>query len=183
MNLQQSLEIIKSHWNTIPVPVGDIACALGVPVVATTLPDNISGAIKRDGDGYKIVVNKSHSRTRQRFTVAHELGHFIYHRDLLGMGVGDDRAYRSEDTPLPNPHITLTHERQANTFASNLLMPNHLIAKLQAQGLKTPEQLADALEVSPEAMRIKLGLSKRFEAEREAAEYEDDAPEWPKPYL
>jgi hypothetical protein len=39
-------------------------------------------------------------------------------------------------------------------------MPNHLITQLKAQGLKTPEELAKALEVSPEAMRIKLGLNK-----------------------
>ena len=179
MNLKESLDIIKQYWNSAPVPVGDIARALGVPVLAVGFPANISGAIQRDGEGYKIVVNKNHAKTRQRFTVAHELGHFIYHRDLLGGGVGDNLAFRAEDTELPNPNITITHERQANTFASNLLMPNHLIAQLKAQGLKTPEQLADALEVSPEAMRIKLGLSNRFEKDQEPGE--DEVEVWAPP--
>ena len=160
MNLKESLEIIKRHWNSAPVQVGTIARELGVPVFAVILPEGISGAIQRDGDGYKIVVNKAHAKTRQRFTVAHELGHYIYHHDLLGKGVGDTLAFRSDDSQLPNPSITIVHERQANTFASNLLMPNHLINQLKAQGMNTPEQLAAALEVSLEAMRIKLGLNK-----------------------
>lgn len=167
MNLKESLEIIKRHWDSVPVPVETIASDLEVPIEYRALPQNISGAIERCEGGYKIVVNNTHARTRQRFTIAHELGHYIYHRDLLGQGVGDTLAFRAEGTPFPNPSITVVHERQANTFASNLLMPNHLVSKLKRQGLRTPEQLAAALEVSPEAMRIKLGLN-RPEFERPA---------------
>lgn len=164
-SLKESLEIIKTHWNSAPVPVQTIAYEIGVPVIYVHFPQNISGAIQLDGDGYKIVVNADHSKTRQRFTIAHEIGHYLYHRDLLGRGVGDTRAYRSEGTPLPNSNITETHERQANTFAANLLMPKHLIEKLKADGIRTPQALAAALGVSVEAMKIKLGIKPDFHIE------------------
>ena len=159
--LKDSLDIIKRHWNDAPVPVQTIAVELGLPVQFISLPDNISGAIKMDGPGYKIVVNAQHANTRQRFTIAHEIGHFLYHRDLLGKGVGDDRAYRSEDTTLPNPNITATHERQANTFAANLLMPKALLEKLVKQGITSTVDLAKALQVSEEALKIRLGRATR----------------------
>lgn len=160
MNLKESLEVIKKYWNTAPVDVEAIARDLGVPIRKKPLPQNISGAIMQADGKYEIVVNANHSATRQRFTIAHELGHFIYHRDLLGRGVGDTRAYRAEGTNMPNPNISVTHERQANTFASNLLMPKHLIESLQSQGIGEPAALARALGVSEEAMRIRLGLSR-----------------------
>lgn len=160
MNLRESLEVVKKHWNTIPVPVEKIASELGLNVRYDALPDNISGAIVKSDAGYYILVNRTHAPTRRRFTVAHEIGHFIYHRDLLGEGTGDTRAYRADGTPFPNRKITEVQERQANTFAANLLMPNHLIKRLQAQGILSPEELAKSLQVSPEAMRIKLGMKK-----------------------
>lgn len=178
MNVKDSLTIIKKYWNTAPVDVFAIARELGVPVLRATLPQNISGMIRQDGSGYMIVVNGTHALTRQRFTVAHELGHYIYHRDLLGKGVGDTRAYRAEGTELPNPNITITHERQANTFAANLLMPNHLIASLKAAGTTTPEALARALGVSVEAMKIKLGIARERPA---APDDEEIETEWAPP--
>ena len=54
-----------------------------------------------DGDGYRIVVNSGHNRVRRRFTAAHELGHYVYHRDLIGDGIYDDAAYRTNDIKSP----------------------------------------------------------------------------------
>lgn len=178
MNLRESLDIVKKHWNTAPVPVDTIAFELGAPVLRVNFPDNISGAIRKEGKGYQILVNRNHALTRQRFTVAHEIGHFIYHRELLGAGTGDTRAYRAENTPFPNPNITPLQERQANTFAANLLMPNHLIAELKAKGVETPEALAAALQVSVEAMRIKLGIGREPTVQDEAEVEELQPPEF-----
>lgn len=163
MNLRESLDIIKKYWDAAPVPVDLIARALGLMVLRVDYPDNISGAITKvlGGDDYQILVNRNHAMTRQRFTIAHEIGHYIYHRTLLDGGTGDTRAYRADGTPFPNPKITAAQEQQANTFAANLLMPNHLIKKLQAEGVKTPEDLAQRLQVSVQAMKIRLGTGKQ----------------------
>jgi Zn-dependent peptidase ImmA (M78 family) len=175
MNLRESLDIVKKYWNTAPVPVDTIASELGVPVLRVDLPNEISGAIRKEGNGYQIIVNRNHALTRQRFTIAHEIGHFIYHRDLLGAGTGDTRAYRAEGTPFPNPNITALQERQANTFAANLLMPKHLIEKLQSQGTKDIPALAKALLVSEEALRIRLGRKQDDYGPRQPGEDEVEA--------
>ena len=156
-DIKDALSIIRKSWSKAPVPIYAIIHELGLGPVYRSLPQNISGAIERtNSERYQIVINSDQSLTRQRFTAAHELGHYIYHRDLLGLGVGDTLAFRAYDTPLPNPNITPTHERQANNFAANVLMPAHLIDALKARGITTPKEIADHLLVSEEAMRIRL---------------------------
>ena len=148
------IQVIARHWDSTPVPIDAIIADMGLPLSYNALGDDISGYIERANGSYKIVVNSAHARTRQRFTAAHELGHYIYHRDLLGEGVGDNRAYRSEGTDLPNPNIRPIHERQANSFAANVLMPRHRLSNVLGQ---TTAALAQQFGVSQEAMRIRLG--------------------------
>lgn len=153
------LKLAERYWGDIPVPVFQILKELGLGPDLQWLDDNVSGWIERRPDGtYGVTINALHAPVRQRFTAAHELGHYIYHRDLLGAGVGDTRAYRAEGTRLPNAAIRPIHERQANSFAANLLMPQHSISALKAQGVTRVEDLAARLDVSKDAMRIRLGL-------------------------
>lgn len=148
------MTVIAKHWDSTPVPIDQIIREIGLPLCHEPMDDNISGYIERRDGGYRIVVNSNHARTRQRFTAAHELGHYIYHRDLLGDGVGDNRAYRTDGTGRQNTNIRPLHERQANSFAANVLMPRHRLAALGNEALAT---LAGWFEVSQEAMRIRLG--------------------------
>lgn len=151
------IEVIERHWNKTPVPIYEMIEDFGLQFEFADMPDNVSGWIERLSSGtYKIAVNWAHPSTRQRFTAAHELGHFIYHRDLLGDGVADNRAYRSEGTSRPNPNIRPVHERQANSFAANILMPRHALAKIPDKS--NIPLLASMFEVSQEAMRIRLGV-------------------------
>jgi Zn-dependent peptidase ImmA (M78 family) len=80
-------------------------------------------------------------------------------------------AYRADGTSLPNSKIKQEHERQANTFAANLLMPKALIESLQKRGIKGVANLARELQVSEEALRIRMGL-KNTEFVRAAGEEE-----------
>jgi hypothetical protein len=153
------LELIEKYSTTLPVPVYGIMRELGLGVNFEPLENNISGWIERlDGDKYSVTVNSSHAIVRQRFTAAHELGHFIYHRELFGRGVGDTRAYRAEGSSRPNSAIYPVHERQANSFAANLLMPFKGISLLLSQDISDPAVMADHFEVSVQAMHIRLGL-------------------------
>lgn len=164
MNIADALKIVRRYTVRAPVDVSSVATDLGLPVKYQFLPDDVSGAIKASPDGqgrYFIEVNAMHFPVRQRFTIAHEIGHFIYHRDLLGKGTGDTRAYRADpSTGLPNPHITPQEKRQANNFAANLLMPQILLNQYKALGVVSPKQLAPIFEVSEDAMRIRLGYSR-----------------------
>jgi Zn-dependent peptidase ImmA (M78 family) len=96
-------------------------------------------------------VQKSHPFTRQRFTVAHELGHFVLHSSYINpdTGIQDDEFYRALSGPL---------ETQANQFAADVLMPWRLINQLQGLGTKDLSSLASKLVVSKQALAIRLGL-------------------------
>lgn len=153
------MTLVERYGSDVPVPVFQILGELGLGPDFDFIPENVSGWIERQADGaYRVMINAQHAPTRQRFTAAHELGHYIYHRNLLGAGVGDTRAYRAEGTPLPNAAIRPVHERQANSFAANLLMPHSSINALRAQGVTSVQALAERLGVSQDAMRIRLGL-------------------------
>lgn len=156
------LKVIEQHLGDIQVQIFAVLEELGLGPEFRTLDDEISGWIERKRDcKYRIVINDRHALVRKRFTAAHELGHYIYHRDLLDSGVGDTRAYRSAGTPLPNSLITQRHERQANSFAANILMPQAQIVKLQGNGVFNPRELAALFGVSEDAMRIRLGLPRQ----------------------
>ena len=154
------IEAIKRAQQTAPVNVEGLARDLGVRVTYPWVDDDISGELRRmSGDKFEISVNGTHAPTRRRFTLAHELGHFIYHRDLIGDGVDDNRAYRRTSTARYALTRIGTHEEtEANRFAANLLMPMHLINQLRGEGL-TRQQMAKRLEVSEHALAIRLGES------------------------
>jgi Zn-dependent peptidase ImmA (M78 family) len=137
-----------------PVDLRGLARALGVPVKAATLPPNISGEIRPDDDGgYVIRVSRHDSPGRQRFTVAHELAHYLLHRGLIGGGITDDALYRSGQSD--------SVEAEANRLAADILMPAELIKErrraLERIGVDDlVESLAETFEVSPMAISIRL---------------------------
>jgi Zn-dependent peptidase ImmA (M78 family) len=117
--------------------------------------DDLSGMIRRDKQlggksGFAIFVNGKHADVRRRFTIAHEIGHYVLHKSLIGDGITDDALYRSK--------LSSAIEAEANRFAADLLMPWHLINQEVAEGKNSVSELAAALEVSKSSMSIRLGV-------------------------
>jgi len=132
-----------------PVDLDGMARALGVDVVTDpTLPEGIAGKIERADRGYRITLNGREGRRRQRFTLAHELAHFILHRDLIDDGITDSVMYRSR--------MSDEIESQANRFAADLLMPASAMRALWRQGIKSFAGMAAKFDVSTEAARIRM---------------------------
>jgi Zn-dependent peptidase ImmA (M78 family) len=166
-DVSSAFDVAERYWaKGPPVDVEGIIRALGIEYAEEMRPDSMSGLIDRYGDGYRIVVNAAHSHVRKRFTAAHELGHYVYHRDLIGDGIYDDAAYRTTDLSgrYRNPKILLEHETQANRFASVVLMPSALIERLLREyrldtgNPRDVKELARMLDVSEQALRIRLKL-------------------------
>ncbi len=65
----------RFELQTPPVNVNEIARHLGLEILVEDLDEDISGLLITSPKERSICVNKKHSRTRQRFTIAHELGH------------------------------------------------------------------------------------------------------------
>lgn len=149
------IDIINEHLESAPVDIFEMAARLGIDVQQKSMDDACSGALIKSEDGYVIQVNKDHSENRKRFTVAHEIAHFLLHDDLINDGIYDNAAYRSDDG-RSNPNIDQTHETQANRLAAKLLMPIELIDGLREEGVVETHALANRLGVSEQAMAIRL---------------------------
>lgn len=147
--------VIERFQHSAPVDVTALAEALGLSVWEDeTLPEGISGKLFLDpvsggASGYSIVVRASDAYVRRRFTVAHEIAHFILHRDRIGSSLTDDAMYRSG--------LSTREEAEANRLAADILMPRPLIAHyIKSYGSADPEVLASIFHVSEAAMRIRL---------------------------
>lgn len=125
--------------------------------------DAISGYISKttDQDNFEIVVNKRHSNSRKRFTVAHEIGHYIsyiawsYSKDFLSWNddvITDSLvAFRSKDIPDDKKNMEL----EANEIAAELLMPKVRIEVMVMKNFSIAD-MAMVFEVSKEAMSVRL---------------------------
>lgn len=148
---QEYLAIFKPFMQVAPVDVEACAAAVGLPIYSANLGRGISGMIKREGDGFVCFVDASEPSVRQRFTAAHELGHFVLHKDMIGDTHSDNYLLRADG-------FNGYQETQANTFAADLLMPRELIEQKMIEGVTTVQDLAKAFNVSQIAMGIRLGL-------------------------
>lgn len=147
------MEIAARFLDRAPVPLPEMAAALGLTVnMEAHLPPGISGQIMRirhpAGDRYQIDVNGQDSAGRRRFTLAHEIAHFLLHREFLDGELTDDRMYRSR--------LGDAMERQANRLAAQLLMPGNLVRVAWNAGGRNVASLARAFDVSAQAMEIRL---------------------------
>jgi len=146
---------IGHFLKTAPVDLNAIANHYGLPIYETKLASGVSGALVKDDSfdsesGFVCFVNEGESMGRQRFTAAHEIGHFVLHRDRIGDGVHENYRLRSDS-------LSNDEEVEANKFAADLIMPRPLINELMRSGNKSVKGLAKALNVSEVAMAIRLG--------------------------
>ena len=105
MNVAEQWDVLTNARKSVPVPVHELPGRLGIKLKQAWLADGISGMLENIGETFLITINALDSDTRQRFTLAHEIGHYMLHRHLVGDGVDDDRAYRS--TQVGKYHNTL----------------------------------------------------------------------------
>lgn len=149
-------QLLQGWWTSSkedePLPVDPMALArrLGIGVQIVALPPDESGNIHVSPNGVAVIsLNRWDSENRQRFTCAHEIGHYLqreagdrhdlsftdYRATLAGLGVDPEEVY-------------------ANQFAAALLMPAHLVHRWFRT--HTTEQLARRFGTSEQAMNLRL---------------------------
>lgn len=160
MTMGEQMDVIRKHQDAPPVQTVPIAEDLGLRVYRSGFGqwnDSVSGLIRKEADGkFSIYVNSSHNVRRRRFTIAHEIGHFILHKDEIGDGVVDDMLYRGPESFTSR--LTSEMEAQANHFAADILMPWHLLDAELEKGVADVTELAKTFDVSPSSMSIRLGV-------------------------
>lgn len=154
---QEVREQIDQHLAEPPVKLGAIAKRLGVKVLVSTLPRGTSGQIGEENGNFVIRINRHEAKHRQRFTLAHELAHFLLHRDRIV-----DEGGWSENVLLRSGQPA-NIEYEANRLASDLVIPSVQLAEATAEYSgpitnEVIEDLAHRFGVSTAAMEIKLQM-------------------------
>ncbi|MCZ7891044.1 ImmA/IrrE family metallo-endopeptidase [Agrobacterium salinitolerans] len=149
--------ILEKYLTEFPIKLGQLARELGVSIKISSMRSGVSGQIAREEDGYVVRVNRNEARERQRFTIAHELAHFLLHRQIIDTspnGITDNVLYRSGEPEKI--------EYEANRLAADIVMPISLIEEELRTRFggsiteATIESLAARFEVSKAAMEIRL---------------------------
>jgi Zn-dependent peptidase ImmA (M78 family) len=139
-----------------PVDVEGVARRLGIKVQEEEFPDTLSGALVRSDEGKAfIAVNKAHHRHRRRFSIAHELAHFVLHQDAAGYY--DQKHKIGVHFRAAKGGNWDAKEVEANRFAAELLMPRRMIIDaIVRSGEAEASALARQFDVSEEAMTYRL---------------------------
>jgi len=145
--------IILKYQNEFPIKIGAMAKELGIVVKRATLKPGLSGVIREVGGTIVAKINRHDSLERQRFTLAHEIAHFLLHRDKIGDGIEDTMLFRSS--------LSDSLEAEANRLAADLIMPFSLIDLVNfPEGTRLEvkiERIATLAELSIPALEVRLG--------------------------
>lgn len=156
---------IENDINEAPVEIIRVCNELGIKVFETYLKENISGLIVVDNKVWEeynsdkfILVNLAEPATRRRFTIAHELAHYVLHRE-------DGLLYKHRDMNDGSGNKDRI-EKEADYFASNILMPEKLIREHikyvrdhsfgKLPGFIIAKDIADMFAVSESAAEVRL---------------------------
>jgi Zn-dependent peptidase ImmA (M78 family) len=158
---QQAARLLEKYdVRRAPVPVDEIAQAMGLDVRYSPTTDDVSGALIRNGKTAIIAVNSAQHENRQRFTIAHEIGHFLLHKRTQRHF---DEDFRINFRNAVSSEATQRDEIAANQFAAALLMPERFLKTdlvrmdLDDRGAEDIiRSLAVRYKVSKRAMELRL---------------------------
>ena len=162
---KEKVEKILSKLNIYkaPIPIIDIANYYGFIVVEAMLENDESGFLMIDKDGtsingekrHKIIcINHTDSPLRKRFTIAHELGHFFL--EIEGKNNIENFIVHREFAEK----VDKQKEREADSFASELLVPTSFLEK----------ELSKLTEADLIFFDVPYYISKYFQVSRTCAE-------------
>jgi len=153
--------LAKLGIKKMPVPVEKIAKALGAVVRFSPLDEELSGMVYIK-DGVPVIgVNSLHHPNRQRFTIAHEIGHLIMHRDMISEHVHVDKQFRVLMRDSKSTTGLEEIEVQANQFAAELLIPSSLFdpSEITASDIDDSaplDELAKKFRVSKQMLEYRI---------------------------
>lgn len=118
-----------------------------IRIIKSTLASDVSGKLEYKDGFWIMTINSQHPEVRQRFTMGHELGHYLNHRNTT-------KSF--EDTVFFRDSQKSSMEYMADQFAALLLMPENEIKIMLNNGIKTVKDMALKFGVSLESMKYRL---------------------------
>ncbi|WP_160467890.1 ImmA/IrrE family metallo-endopeptidase [Clavibacter michiganensis] len=151
---RHALDVFYDGRAQAPTDPVFIARGLGINVWQSLMDNSLSGMLAKlspnpDGD-IDLLVNSNHAPVRQRFTVAHELGHYY---SILRTNPELDLTFMFKRDDVSSCGVS-SQEIYANKFAAELLMPSKSIDALWPA--MDAVSLAATFQVSLQAMNHRL---------------------------
>jgi Zn-dependent peptidase ImmA (M78 family) len=143
-----------------PIDVRSLAESIGIVVRPMKGKDRVSGLLVLKDGKATIGYNEEDAEVRQRFTIAHEIGHYVMHKDSIKLFI--DEGYRVAYRDDRSSTGEIRREREANAFAAALLMPRNLVTdKVESLRFDLGDdealrELASDFGVSTQAMAYRL---------------------------
>ena len=134
-----------------PIDIENVAKKIfNIEIRRENLGKAASGFLERINKTWYIYVNEYESVVRQRFTIAHELGHFILHKkDYI------NKTTIEYDQIFFRKNELTQKEKEANDFAGEILMPKENVYQAIKDGKNTVNKLAEFFQVSSSAARYR----------------------------
>lgn len=138
----------------IPIDVEAVAKSLGIEILCLPLENGTDGLLVKDlpNKPFKAVVNSESSIRRRRFTLAHEIGHYV--KKYQQFPSNETAGLVEKRNELSSAGVD-PEEIWANQFAAALLMPAPIVMRYWASGMRI-EEMADKLNVSIAALGHRL---------------------------
>lgn len=146
-----------------PISVHKITSYLNLEVITHDFGKEISGALVIEDGKSVIGVSPNESEVRRRFTICHEIGHYLFHKDSGQLFIDNKKfqvMFRSDEVSQD-----YNQEKEANHFAASILMPEHLIEQsiftlYEDEYIYTDEEIIRSMskefKVSQPAMTFRL---------------------------
>jgi Zn-dependent peptidase ImmA (M78 family) len=159
--IEDAVSIILKNYkiSKAPVAVTTLAKKMGLTIKPYDLGENVSGVLVVEQNSGIIGINPSDPQVRQRFTIAHELGHYELHRNKEDFFI-DKQKILFRDANSSSGEIK--NEREANAFAAAILMPENLLRKeinkkhINVSEEEAVKKLAKTFGVSEIAMTFRI---------------------------
>ena len=151
--------LCEADVNDAPVDIEVIARNLSVQVRKEPADKDLSGFLLRDLKSKLVVigVNSSHHKNRQRFTIAHELGHLLLHDGEIVHVDKDNQGFKVNLRDVKAGQGVDITEKEANLFAAEILMPASFLAK-DLKGLGGLDLLDDEDSLKKIARKYKVSV-------------------------
>lgn len=149
----------RANVTVAPVPVENIAALVGAKITYNNFENEVSGLLLRRKNSTVIGVASEQPKARQRFTIAHEIGHLLLHE---GEELHVDTNFRVNMRSSASSTAEDVSEIEANAFAASLLMPAEFLKKeinrieIDVENSEQIEKLAAKYGVSVQAMTFRL---------------------------
>lgn len=154
--------LAKLGTDTLPVPVEQLAELAGAQVRFGPMDSELSSFVLNRRGTAVIGVNDQKPLTRQRFAIAHEIGHILLHADLLADVVHIDKEFKLAELQGRDSWF----EAEASQFAMELLIPSQRLRRELVNGwdIDDPtrvEALAELFGVKAATIHYRLSDSLR----------------------